>query len=193
MSPVLSNCPNCGTFTSSVIDVESSSDVTIGGIKETCPRCGATAEVYPGTFNFDAQGLATVLTGPGWTRAAYAQAQQALLRTGRALKAGQDKDEALQSLAREVDGIFPRAGAALWAALGKQQVANIIALLAFMATVIIPLITDNGISEDEARRMIDEAIAKHESSASTVTPAEPLNHEQVEDHQQDAGDNEPKR
>ena len=61
-------CPNCGlSFTSRLFNFQDSTDITVMGCTETCPRCGKQANVQDGTYDFVGRVLAAI-RAPGVLR-----------------------------------------------------------------------------------------------------------------------------
>lgn len=64
---MIATCTNrkCGlVFDSLGIDIKNSINVVIENNRVTCPKCSSVAKLLDGTFNFDKDGLATLLSGP---------------------------------------------------------------------------------------------------------------------------------
>jgi hypothetical protein len=78
MTPVVAVCPEHGPFRSQAIEIVNSRGIVLEGNIETCPRCGTVSPIMDGTFDFDADGIATVINAPGWSRKAL-DAVQGLL------------------------------------------------------------------------------------------------------------------
>lgn len=63
------HCPYCGLgFTSRVFHIENSSDITLQGNRETCPRCGQLANIQDGTYDFVGN-VISAIRAPGVMRA----------------------------------------------------------------------------------------------------------------------------
>jgi hypothetical protein len=66
---MIAHCKNCGiVFESRALSFKGSINVTISNVFESCPQCGNIANVLDGTFDFDANGNATLVSGPPLTR-----------------------------------------------------------------------------------------------------------------------------
>lgn len=76
--PVVAVCAEHGAFASRAIQVEGSTNVTLSNNFEPCPRCGRMASIMDGVFDFNQEGLATVLSAPGWSRRALRLLQQSV-------------------------------------------------------------------------------------------------------------------
>lgn len=62
------HCPVCGLdFASRAIRIQNSSNITIRNVRETCPRCGAPANVRDGTYSFVGTAI-SAFRAPGVTR-----------------------------------------------------------------------------------------------------------------------------
>lgn len=59
-------CPKGHVFESRAIRIENSRNVTLRGNRESCPACGASAEIMDGEFDF-LEGTIRVLSTPGLT------------------------------------------------------------------------------------------------------------------------------
>lgn len=61
-------CPECKSiFEDRGITIVGSTNVTLSNNSTTCPKCGSRAKYLDGTFNFDSNGVATVLSAPHFT------------------------------------------------------------------------------------------------------------------------------
>lgn len=132
MSPVYSHCRLHGTFTSRAIEVVDSTDVTIGPFWEPCPVCEQASQVFPGTFDFDKDGIATVLSGPDWTRKTYANAQRVLGRARQKLENGEDLKRVIADTARDLDQTNPGFGSWFAKQARSQEVSFTLALIALL-------------------------------------------------------------
>lgn len=83
MAPVVSECPVHGAFPSTQFVIVNSSG-SLRGNTEPCPWCGRPSRTIEGRYSFDAEGVATMISGPEWSRAALEQVQTALYDAGRA-------------------------------------------------------------------------------------------------------------
>jgi hypothetical protein len=91
-------CGHCGlVFSSRAFDFGNSTNVTLTGNKESCPRCGRLAEIPDGTFNFVGDTM-EVLEATPLTRARLSGLADALSR----VRAGElSEDELADEVERE--------------------------------------------------------------------------------------------
>ena len=62
-------CPNCKSiFEARGIVIQNASNVTLSNNTTRCRNCGAKAQYLDGTFNFDSNGIMTVLSAPQFTK-----------------------------------------------------------------------------------------------------------------------------
>lgn len=104
--PVVAVCPVHGAFPSRMIDAHSSRGITISSASEPCPQCGRRSAVMEGTFDFDADGIVTVLSAPQWTRDAIERVQRPILDSARAMSSrSYSDDRALAFMSRKLDQV----------------------------------------------------------------------------------------
>ena len=122
---VLSKCSHCNyTFTSRMFSIVDSINVSLEGNTETCPRCGSRANVLDGTFDFNAQGIAKLISGPAFTQDVY---KQFVSLVERARNEELNKEE----FVREAQAISPLLASSIRRYLPNDS-ASFIALLAFL-------------------------------------------------------------
>ena len=100
MSPVVSVCPVHGAFASEQFKVAGVDEVKFKGQSEPCPQCGRMSKTMNGKYSFDGAGIATMLSGPKWSRDALDAVQDAFISAGRELA---DPDSVLSQTSAELE------------------------------------------------------------------------------------------
>jgi len=95
-------CPNCGAVFPSVIAIGGGSGVFRGNV-QTCPFCGAMAQIADATFRTTAGEVLAAIQAPGITRTM-------LIRFSAAAKKAYQEQKPPEVLAREVEQIDPTFG-----------------------------------------------------------------------------------
>lgn len=85
--PLAAVCPAHGPFKSGAFAAFDSHGTTVSG-SEPCPvpGCGRESRIAEGRFDFDHEGMATVLTAPSWSRDAIEAVQRPLREAAAALR-----------------------------------------------------------------------------------------------------------
>lgn len=99
-------------------------NLTLVGNRETCPRCRGIANVLDGTFDVNAQGIATLISGPAFTQDVY---KQFVDLVNRAKDGNINKEE----FVKEAQTISPTLAKAIGKFLPNDS-ASFIALLTFL-------------------------------------------------------------
>ncbi|MCE7063833.1 hypothetical protein [Dyadobacter sp. CY326] len=84
MNKLLATCqrPSCRFIfeATRAIHIENSTNVTITDSYATCPKCGSSARVQDGTYNFDEKGLITLFSAPRVSPGVITQFKEVALR-----------------------------------------------------------------------------------------------------------------
>lgn len=101
---ILANCPSCGAvFRSRAFAISGNvSGLTLRGNKETCPFCGAWANISDGLFDV-ANGVLRVISAPQLTK-------DMLAAFGALIQKAHEQKTAPDELAKEADEIDPELG-----------------------------------------------------------------------------------
>jgi hypothetical protein len=156
-------CPNCGLiFQSRMLSIVGGTQrLTLSGNRETCPRCGAWAELPDGTFNVIGDTI-EVLGATELTRERLSRLQ-AILKDAEAGRIS--ADEAARAVAEQVPSVAP-----LLERYGQQmQRALFIFLLAvvqILAGQALAEARDDSATRDDVRRAVAEAVQQAESGGS---------------------------
>lgn len=86
MSPVAAVCLVHGPFESRAFSSVGSQNVAFKGVTEQCPKCGLPSKVMEGSFDFDDQGFASVVSAPLWSMQALKTVQDRIRRAAREIE-----------------------------------------------------------------------------------------------------------
>lgn len=103
--PVVSVCPVHGPFISQQLRIKQATDVTFVGNADSCPICKAPSRMMDGNFNFDAEGLVTILSAPQWTRQALQEVAGALADGARIIEDAASTKEREKALRDVIDNL----------------------------------------------------------------------------------------
>ena len=132
----LCKCTKCGSvFPSRAFSGKNSVGTTIIGGRETCPKCGAMANVMDGVYNFDKNGLAELVRGTAFTKEIYDQFK-ALIKEAQTKKFTKDE---FFSKASEIDSNF----AIQLKKFFPNDSSSLSSFLTFLLTLLIYITQDN--------------------------------------------------
>lgn len=169
MSPVYAECLFCGVVEAKGFNISGARNVTLVGNRDRCPNCKRETKVLDGTFDFDPNGFARVLTGPDWTREAYAEAHRILLNAQHQIKGGANEGEVLVKAAGALNEVRPGLGTRLAKLWSSDLFGNTWAFLGFVVPLLL-LLVDQGdnISEEDVARMLEQAVMQVQESGGTA-------------------------
>ena len=122
-------CKNCGlVFKSRMFSFKGSTNVTISDVGEPCPNCGYTASLLDGTFDFDENGNAVLVSGPPLTSTIVKALKDLVLKA-------KQENFTPQKFIEEANSISPEAGSNL-AKLVPNSFADIIAFFVLILSVL---------------------------------------------------------
>ncbi|NNN16369.1 MAG: hypothetical protein HKL82_11025 [Acidimicrobiaceae bacterium] len=171
MGPIVF-CPNGHVFESRGFRIENARHVTLQGNRETCPSCGAMAEIMDGEFDFIRDTI-TVLSAPQITINRL-QALERLLRQG----ADRPPEEVVRAIGEEA----PDLGATLLRTLLPSDPSKLrewlLVLLAVIQLLIslqtLPMAEQAGTpSEVEIEQIVRNVINSELSHSQPTPPPEP--------------------
>lgn len=118
-------CPNCGAVFPSVIAIGGGSGVVRGNL-QTCPFCGAMAQIADATFRTTAGEVLAAIHAPGITQAM-------LIRFSAAAKKAYQEQKPPEVLAREVEQIDPTFGTIVRKSADRDFYRNALLLIMLAA------------------------------------------------------------
>jgi hypothetical protein len=161
-------CPNCGAvFASRAFHFEDATNVTLVGNKESCPNCGAMAEIPDGVFNFVGDTI-TVLSAPGRTHDQLRRFQE-ILREARDTRAS--PADVADAIRRDAPDLAPFVAGLLI----PKTAGEFYALLTLILTVITLLLVrpeGSQLSPQETELLVHNAVTQAIKDSPTA-PASP--------------------
>lgn len=173
MPGVVVECPEHGFLESDFLNHSDGARIIVTRSAIPCPVCGRGAAVVDGDYTSDGEGN---LRATLWlTREQDLRLRAALIRAKQRQVRGASDEEAAQQLEDSLVEAVPQAKSVLDAFKGERGMATAtwLGVLISLVTVFLTLTSDNGISEQDLERILDETVRSVQSEQSRTEPQDP--------------------